>query len=186
MGKGQRHSKNAGVMGSETLSYAERKALGYGTVRERLGKDSQANFYDCALTLQPAVDPMVTPDGVVYSKEAILENLLAQKKAIKRKVRASKRRSVAAATCYAFGSARTALLCSAAPYPKAAAACRLTTFRRCVLPACLPARQPCLTALQSAVRLTFYLWVSCSQQVYATLICTAWLPCMPGSCLTYR
>lgn len=35
---GQRHSKNAGVMGSEVLSYAERKALGFGTVKERLGK----------------------------------------------------------------------------------------------------------------------------------------------------
>ena len=38
MGKGQRHSKNAGVMGAESLSYAERKALGFGTVKERLGK----------------------------------------------------------------------------------------------------------------------------------------------------
>lgn len=38
MGKGQRHSKNAGVMGSEALTYAERKSLGYGTVSERLGK----------------------------------------------------------------------------------------------------------------------------------------------------
>lgn len=35
---GQRHSKNAGVMGSESLTYAERKALGFGTVKERLGK----------------------------------------------------------------------------------------------------------------------------------------------------
>lgn len=86
MGKGQRHSKNAGVMGSETLSYAERKALGFGTIKERVGKDSHGNFYDCSLTLQPVVDPMVTPDGHLYSKEAILENLLAQKKMIKRKV----------------------------------------------------------------------------------------------------
>lgn len=35
MGK---HSKNAGVMGSEALTYHERKALGFGTVSERLGK----------------------------------------------------------------------------------------------------------------------------------------------------
>lgn len=35
MGK---HSKNAGVMGSESLTYHERKALGFGTVTERLGK----------------------------------------------------------------------------------------------------------------------------------------------------
>lgn len=38
MGKGQRHSKNAGVMGSESLSYAERRSLGFGTVKERFGK----------------------------------------------------------------------------------------------------------------------------------------------------
>lgn len=35
---GSRHSKNAGTMGSEAQTYHERKALGYGTVRERLGK----------------------------------------------------------------------------------------------------------------------------------------------------
>jgi hypothetical protein len=35
---GRRHSKNAGVMGSEALTYHERKALGFGTVKERLGK----------------------------------------------------------------------------------------------------------------------------------------------------
>ena len=41
MGRGQRHSKNAGAMGTEALSYNERKALGFGTVQERLGKDAQ-------------------------------------------------------------------------------------------------------------------------------------------------
>ncbi len=33
-------------------------------------------------------DPVVTPQGYLYSKEAILENLLAQKKAIKKKLAA--------------------------------------------------------------------------------------------------
>lgn len=40
MGRGQRHSKNAGIMGSEALTYHERKALGFGTVKERVGKVS--------------------------------------------------------------------------------------------------------------------------------------------------
>lgn len=40
MGK---HSKNAGVMGSESLTYHERKALGFGTVQERLGKVGSHN-----------------------------------------------------------------------------------------------------------------------------------------------
>lgn len=129
---GRRHSKNAGVMGSEQLTYHERRALGFGTVKERLGKEAQCNYYDCRLTMQasstgrclrpreqrcawpsmwpctpgtpihalscprpppflaaqPAIEPMVTPDGTLYSKEAIFENLLAQKKAIKKQMAA--------------------------------------------------------------------------------------------------
>lgn len=38
MGRGSRHSKNAGTMGTEGLTYHERKAMGYGTLKERLGK----------------------------------------------------------------------------------------------------------------------------------------------------
>ncbi|KAK9816323.1 hypothetical protein WJX74_004009 [Apatococcus lobatus] len=88
MGRGQRHSKNAGTMGSESQTYGERAALGFGTVKERLGKEAIGNYWDCKLTLQPLVDPVVTPDGYMYSKEAIYESLLAQKKANKRKLAA--------------------------------------------------------------------------------------------------
>lgn len=35
---GSRHSKNAGTMGSEGMTYHERRSLGFGTVRERIGK----------------------------------------------------------------------------------------------------------------------------------------------------
>ena len=38
MGGGSRHSKNAGTMGCEGMSYHERRALGFGTQKERLGK----------------------------------------------------------------------------------------------------------------------------------------------------
>lgn len=71
-------------------------------------QDSVGNYYDCRLTLQPAVvrllhtraiesichgvvylqDPVCTPDGFLFSKEAIIENLVQQKKAIKRKLAA--------------------------------------------------------------------------------------------------
>ena len=40
MGRGSRHSKNAGTMGSEAMTYGERSGLGHGTVQERLGKVS--------------------------------------------------------------------------------------------------------------------------------------------------
>mmetsp|Transcript_32152 Transcript_32152/g.82337 ORF Transcript_32152/g.82337 Transcript_32152/m.82337 type:complete len:321 (-) Transcript_32152:241-1203(-) len=88
MGKGQRHSKNAGTMGCEALTYAERVALGYGTVRERVGKDAAGNFDDCCLTLTTAVDPVMTPEGVIYSREAILEYFLKQKKILRKKLAA--------------------------------------------------------------------------------------------------
>lgn len=85
---GSRHSKNAAGMGSEGLNYHERRAMHFGTQTERLGKDSLRAFDHCGLTLQPAKDPVVTPDGIVYSREVILENLLKQKKAIGREVKA--------------------------------------------------------------------------------------------------
>ena len=74
-----------------------------------MSQDAIGNFYDCRLTLQPAVvsylpwgaqgsackvplrvsltpqDPVCTPDGYLYSREAILESLLQQKKSNKRK-----------------------------------------------------------------------------------------------------
>ena len=93
MGRGSRHSKNAGTMGSEAMTYREFKGLGHGTVRERLGKvrktcgragsvymspacfgrrrsilsdmcgwqDAIGNFYDCRLTLRPAVVRVSAP-----------------------------------------------------------------------------------------------------------------------------
>mmetsp|Transcript_23780 Transcript_23780/g.28706 ORF Transcript_23780/g.28706 Transcript_23780/m.28706 type:complete len:317 (+) Transcript_23780:84-1034(+) len=88
MGGGQRHSKNAGAMGCESQTHAEKRALGFGTISERLGKDAVKDFDACSLSLQYAIDPMVTPQGVLFSKEAILENLLSQKKEISRKLKA--------------------------------------------------------------------------------------------------
>ncbi len=35
---------------------------------------------------KPMQDPVATPHGIIFSREAILENLLAQKKAIRRKL----------------------------------------------------------------------------------------------------
>lgn len=77
-------------------------------------QDSVGNYYDCRLTLTTAVvsagskvdrkidatlhtaifesvqDPVCTPDGIIYSREAILESLLEQKKTNKRKFAAWK------------------------------------------------------------------------------------------------
>lgn len=43
-------------------------------------QDSMKAFDACSLSLQSAKDPVVTPEGVLYSKEALLEALVQQKK----------------------------------------------------------------------------------------------------------
>ena len=90
-----RHSKNAGTMGSEGLRYHERRALGFGTVKERLGAETVKNFDACALSLSHATDPVVTPEGVLYDREHILRCLLHQKKDIARKLKAGRSRRLA-------------------------------------------------------------------------------------------
>ncbi|CAL9071475.1 unnamed protein product [Musa textilis] len=82
----QRHSKNNNDLAFFT--YEEKRKLGYGTQRERLGKDSIKPFDACCLCLKPLVDPLCCQKGHVFCKECILECLLAQKKDIKRKLAA--------------------------------------------------------------------------------------------------
>ena len=60
------------ALGSENLTYHEKKALGFGTVKERLGKETVKDFDACGLGLQHALDPVVTPEGVLYDREHIL------------------------------------------------------------------------------------------------------------------
>lgn len=82
-----RHGKNNTA--SACYTYHERqkdaKTGGYGTVRERLGKDSVKDFDACCLTLQPCRNPVITPSGYIFDKEAILEYILKKKaEAVKR------------------------------------------------------------------------------------------------------
>ncbi|GFP83959.1 nitric oxide synthase-interacting protein [Phtheirospermum japonicum] len=76
----QRHSKNNNDLAFFT--YDEKRKLGYGTQKERLGKDSIKPFDVCCLCLKPFIEPMSCTKGHVYCKECILECLLAQKKDI--------------------------------------------------------------------------------------------------------
>ncbi|XP_065189271.1 nitric oxide synthase-interacting protein-like [Sycon ciliatum] len=84
-----RHGRNSTA--NPVLSYHERKAAsersGYGSLKKRLGKDSIKEFDCCCLTLQPCKDPIITPEGYLYDREPILENLLHQKQAISKQLR---------------------------------------------------------------------------------------------------
>ncbi|KAL5250172.1 hypothetical protein ACHWQZ_G016035 [Mnemiopsis leidyi] len=85
-----RHGKNATACA--VYSYHERQkdtAEGeYGTQSAKIGRDSARNFDCCCLTLQPCTDPVVTPDGYLFEREAILTNLLKQKRKIAKQEKA--------------------------------------------------------------------------------------------------
>lgn len=85
-----RHGKNC-TAGAVYTYYEKKKdtaASGYGTQTVRLSKDAVKDFDCCCLSLQPCKDPVVTPDGYIYEKEAILEYILHQKKEIARQMKA--------------------------------------------------------------------------------------------------
>ncbi|KGN44119.1 E3 ubiquitin-protein ligase CSU1 [Cucumis sativus] len=82
----QRHSKNNNDLAFFT--YDEKRKLGYGTQKERLGKDSIKPFDVCCLCLKPFIDPMCCQKGHTFCKECILECLLSQKKDNQRKLAA--------------------------------------------------------------------------------------------------
>ena len=80
----QRHSKNNNDLAFFT--YDEKRKLGYGTQKERLGKDSIKPFDACCICLQPFIEPLSCQKGHLFCKECIFECLLSQKKDIKRYV----------------------------------------------------------------------------------------------------
>lgn len=85
-----RHARNCTA--GTVYTYHERKkdtsASGYGTQSQRVGKDSVKDFDCCCLTLQPCKNPVLTPQGYLYDKEAILEYILHQKCEIARRLKA--------------------------------------------------------------------------------------------------
>jgi nitric oxide synthase-interacting protein len=76
-----RHSKNNSTRGFFTR--AEKEMAGHGTQTARVGRDSQLPFGYCCLSLQPALDAVVSPSGHIYSREAVLEYILQKTKELK-------------------------------------------------------------------------------------------------------
>ncbi|XP_005109012.1 nitric oxide synthase-interacting protein [Aplysia californica] len=84
-----RHGRNctAGTVYTYHERQKDTKASGYGSKSVRFGKDAIKEFDCCCLTLQPCKDPVITEDGHLYDKEAVLKNILHQKKEIARKLK---------------------------------------------------------------------------------------------------
>lgn len=84
-----RHARNCTA--GAVYTYHEKKkdaaASGYGTQNERVGKDSVKSFDCCSLTLQPCRMPVVTKEGYLFDKEAILEYIVTKKNDYTRKLK---------------------------------------------------------------------------------------------------
>lgn len=84
-----RHARNCTA--GAVYTYHEKKkdasASGYGTNTQRVGKDSVKDFDCCCLTLQPCRNPVITKNGYLFDKEAILEYFLTKKKEYGRKLK---------------------------------------------------------------------------------------------------
>uniref|UniRef100_T1GFK4 Nitric oxide synthase-interacting protein zinc-finger domain-containing protein n=1 Tax=Megaselia scalaris TaxID=36166 RepID=T1GFK4_MEGSC len=84
-----RHARNCTAGAVYTYHEKKRDAQesGYGTTSRRLGKDSVKSFDCCSLTLQPCRNPVVTKDGYLFDKEAILQYIITKKNEYSRKLK---------------------------------------------------------------------------------------------------
>ena len=84
-----RHGRNA--TNSAVYTYHERakdaKASGFGTEKCRLAKDSLTGWDCCSLTLQPCRTPLVSPQGFLFDKEALLKYMIEKKQEYARKMK---------------------------------------------------------------------------------------------------
>ncbi|KZP01890.1 hypothetical protein CALVIDRAFT_474606 [Calocera viscosa TUFC12733] len=76
------HSKNNTA--SSVFSYAEYKKLDYGTKRQRLGAESMRAFSACSLCLSRAREPVCCQAGHLYCRECVIQDLLEQKRDLRR------------------------------------------------------------------------------------------------------
>uniref|UniRef100_A0A8D8WRB3 Nitric oxide synthase-interacting protein homolog n=1 Tax=Cacopsylla melanoneura TaxID=428564 RepID=A0A8D8WRB3_9HEMI len=84
-----RHARNctAGAVYTYHEKKKDAEASGYGTQNQRVGKDSIKDFDCCCLTLQPCRNPVITKDGYLFDKEAILEYYITKKNEASRKMK---------------------------------------------------------------------------------------------------
>lgn len=73
-----RHSKNSQDRSYHTFSERSKSSAinKWGTQRARLGRDSQLPFGYCSLTLTATDDPVASPSGHVYDRQAIYSYML--------------------------------------------------------------------------------------------------------------
>ena len=84
-----RHARNstAGSVYTYHEKKKDSKTSGFGTEHQRLAKESLKSFDCCNLTLQPCALPVITKDGYLFDKEAILQYIITKKGEYNRKMK---------------------------------------------------------------------------------------------------
>lgn len=84
-----RHARNctAGAVYTYHEKKKDAEASGYGTQNRRVGKDSVKDFDCCCLTLQPCANPVITSEGYLFDKEAIIQYIITKKNETSRKLK---------------------------------------------------------------------------------------------------
>ncbi|PXF41211.1 Nitric oxide synthase-interacting protein [Gracilariopsis chorda] len=72
------------------FTYHERRNMKHGSKRMRLPGAAMKQWNHCALSLVGATDPVLTAEGVLYDREAIVLNLLHQKETARKELMAEK------------------------------------------------------------------------------------------------
>ena len=79
-----RHSKNCTAHSIFTAGEKSKMTSEHGTIKARLGTESQKAFEACSLCLGRVREAMVCPHGHLFCKDCICENLVQQNKQIQK------------------------------------------------------------------------------------------------------
>eukprot|EP00966_Prymnesium_polylepis_P244342 5651148-Prymnesium_polylepis.1 len=78
----------SGMLGGHNTADGNFKEWGWGAESRTLDSDAMKDIDVCSLSLQPCVDPVVTPTGVLYDKGVVLEYIIQRKRDIERETAA--------------------------------------------------------------------------------------------------
>lgn len=73
-----RHS--SGMLGGHNNATGNFVDTGWGTSMRTLDKDAMKDMDACSLSLHPCVEPVITPQGVIYDKAVVFQYILDRKK----------------------------------------------------------------------------------------------------------
>lgn len=84
----ERKAASRGRAASSFIGQNDFTEWGWGSESRTLDSDSMKDMDSCSLSLQPCVDPVVTANGVLYDKAAVIEFILTRKREIERETKA--------------------------------------------------------------------------------------------------